>query len=550
MMARSTHTPAAVILVFVAVTGFCDSMNDHLVAHWSFDADTDGVVWDAGLHGLDGVAGDIIYGQGVIGPAAVFDGAHGGIFILAADGQAPPQIADLAQGAISVWFNYQSIGARILPILYFGESDSGAPHNSLIIEIGHGDNPENRRLYFTIINARFCYDSGVNLEPGQWYHFAAVVGPEGNTGYLDGRELTDRHYNLGSNARYSDFFASVPVRELLALGYGRYGKDDRFYHFLGSIDDVRIYDRPLDANEVSDLHESAFGPLPTHENVAYGPHERNVLDFWQADSDRPTPVVVYIHGGGFRSGDKTGIRTASGLAEIAYYLDHGISFAAINYRFRTTTTLDHIILDCARAIQYLRQRADEWNIDKTRIASYGGSAGGGASLWLGVHDDLADPNSDDPVLRESSRLAALGHLNSQATYDFVQWPEILGIDPNWPKVMNSREDLELYGITDRSRLWDPDIVAMRAFLDMPAFMDPTDPPIYTSNLKPDTEPRNANEVIHHPRHAMYLQAECDLLGIPCTAILADTPAAERIRLADFFIDQLAGPDRRSAEIDR
>jgi acetyl esterase/lipase len=379
----------------------------------------------------------------------------------------------------------------------------------------------------------------VNLEPDRWHHLAAVVGPEGNTGYLDGREMTDRHYNLGSDASYTDFFASVPVQEMLAIGYGRYGKDDRFYHFQGSIDDVRLYDKPLDANEAKALHESAFGPAPTYEDIPYGPYERNVLDFWQADSNEPAPVVVYIHGGGFRSGDKTTIRTASGLSEIAHYLEHGISFAAINYRFRTTTTLDQIILDCARAVQFLRYQADEWNVDRTRIAAYGGSAGGGAAIWLGFRDDLADPNSEDPVLWESTRLAAMGHLNSQATYDFVQWPEILDIDPNWPETMHSREDLDLYGIKDRSRLWDPDIVAMRAFLDMPAFMDSNDPPLYTSNLRPDTEPANANEVIHHPRHAMFLKAQCDLLGMPCVAVLADTPPEERVRLVDFFIAQLS-----------
>src|SRR5262245_40151966 len=44
-------------------------------------------------------------------------------------------------------------------------------------------------------------------------------------------------------------------------------------------------------------------PAPTAANVAYGTHERQVLDFWQARSDRPTPLVLYIHGGGWQNGD-------------------------------------------------------------------------------------------------------------------------------------------------------------------------------------------------------------------------------------------------------
>jgi carboxylesterase type B len=290
--------------------------------------------------------------------------------------------------------------------------------------------------------------------------------------------------------------------------------------------------------EAAKLYQGALGPVLTYEDVAYGPYERNVLDFWPAPSDVPTPVVVFIHGGGFRAGDKSSIRNAAGLNEIATYHEHGVSFAAINYRFRTTTTLDEIIRDCARAIQFLRAQAGAWNIDPSRIAAYGGSAGGGASLWLGMHDDLADPNNDDPILRQSSRLAAVGHNNSQATYDFVQWPDILGIDPNWALTYNSREDLELYGIEDRVRLYDPDIVAMRAFLDMPAFMDANDPPLYINNIKPDTEPTKANEIIHHPRHALYLRDMCEQIGIPCVAVLADTPPEERVRLVDFFLEHL------------
>ena len=41
---------------------------------------------------------------------------------------------------------------------------------------------------------------------------------------------------------------------------------------------------------------------PTHANVKYGNHERNVFDLWLAESDKPTPLVIYIHGGGFRGG--------------------------------------------------------------------------------------------------------------------------------------------------------------------------------------------------------------------------------------------------------
>ena len=60
-------------------------------------------------------------------------------------------------------------------------------------------------------------------------------------------------------------------------------------------------------------------------NVPYGRHPRQVLDFYQAKSDKPTPVVFYIHGGGWQGGDKKTNPKA--------FLDKGISVVAVNYRY-------------------------------------------------------------------------------------------------------------------------------------------------------------------------------------------------------------------------
>ena len=95
---------------------------------------------------------------------------------------------------------------------------------------------------------------------------------------------------------------------------------------------------------------------PTFENIAYGPHERNVLDLWQATSDRPTPLLIFIHGGGFVQGDKSGIHKNPAVRKA---LDAGVSFATINYRFREHAPLQDILRDAARAIQYIRSRAAE-----------------------------------------------------------------------------------------------------------------------------------------------------------------------------------------------
>lgn len=151
-------------------------------------------------------------------------------------------------------------------------------------------------------------------------------------------------------------------------------------------------------------------------NVPYGSHPRQVLDFYPAPSDRPTPVVFYIHGGGWRGGDKKTNPKA--------YLDQGISVVAINYRYVQNGVEEKVVppvkaplSDAARALQFIRSKAAEWNLDKTRIGATGGSAGGCSSLWLAFHPDLADPNSTDPIAHESTRLFCAAVNGAQVSLD-------------------------------------------------------------------------------------------------------------------------------------
>ncbi|HEV3145082.1 MAG TPA: alpha/beta hydrolase [Gemmataceae bacterium] len=151
-------------------------------------------------------------------------------------------------------------------------------------------------------------------------------------------------------------------------------------------------------------------------DVPYGTHARQVLDFYQAKSDKPTPVVFYIHGGGWQAGDKKTNPQA--------FLDKGISVVAINYRYVKQAAEDKVeppvkapLGDAARALQFVRSKAAEWNLDKQRIGATGGSAGGCSSLWLAFHTDMAEPNSSDPIARESTRLYCAATNGAQTSLD-------------------------------------------------------------------------------------------------------------------------------------
>ena len=162
-------------------------------------------------------------------------------------------------------------------------------------------------------------------------------------------------------------------------------------------------------------------PAPTYADVVYGTDsERQKFDFWKASSEKPTPVVLLIHGGGWSGGDKSGF----GTRQIKPFLDAGISVAAINYRFinqameqKVEPPVKACVLDAARALQTIRSKATEWNIDPNQIGATGGSAGACTSLWLALHNDLADVSSSDPVARQSTRLQCAGVTGAQTSLD-------------------------------------------------------------------------------------------------------------------------------------
>lgn len=251
-------------------------------------------------------------------------------------------------------------------------------------------------------------------------------------------------------------------------------------------------------------------PPPDVKDASYGPHERNVLDLWKAKSDRPTPLVIFIHGGGFRSGDKSNLP----LPLLQKSLKAGFSVASINYRLTQQATYPAPMLDSARAVQFLRSKAGEWNLDTKRFAASGGSAGAGISLWLGFHDDLADPKSDDPVARQSTRLACMGVLGAQTTYDPRAIKELVG-----GKAHEHSALLFFYGITKEERDAPGDSVA-KQFEDASPMthLSAGDPPAflyYTEGKGPLPDDAKAGDGIHHPNFGVALQKKVEPLGVEC-----------------------------------
>ena len=261
----------------------------------------------------------------------------------------------------------------------------------------------------------------------------------------------------------------------------------------------------LTAEETSD-----FGP--THADVAYGPHERNVLDFYQAEGDGPRPMLVYIHGGGWTGGDKK-----LSAERVMPYLEKGISVASINYRYSTIEKLPAPVHDAARGIQFLRTRADEWNINPDRIALTGGSAGACSSMWLLLHDDLADPDADDPVLRESTRVTAAAGIAGQTSLDPPVIAEWLGLN-----------------VLLHRMIWlsvgEPDLTAAltnyeqnrEMYVEFSPYnhVSSDDPPLLMRYGEDVSLPsKNAGHGIHHPVYGIKLKEKSDEVGHECHLLI-------------------------------
>jgi len=118
----------------------------------------------------------------------------------------------------------------------------------------------------------------------------------------------------------------------------------------------------------------------------------------------PLPVVAFIHGGGWRNGDrKRSINKIRAFAESGNY-----AAVSIGYRLTGESQWPTQIHDCKAAIRWIRANAEEYGIDPDRIAVWGSSAGGHLVAMLGTSGDVpAMDGSLGPNKKVSSRVACV-----------------------------------------------------------------------------------------------------------------------------------------------
>jgi acetyl esterase/lipase len=141
-------------------------------------------------------------------------------------------------------------------------------------------------------------------------------------------------------------------------------------------------------------------------DVEYGrAGERSLkLDIYQPTQRRadPLPALVWIHGGGWRGGDKSSGGRLSGLVATGDYV--GFS---VGYRLSAEAIWPAQIHDCKAAIRWIRANAKQYGIDPDRIGVWGSSAGGHLASLLGTSGDIEPLEGSCGAPNMSSRVACV-----------------------------------------------------------------------------------------------------------------------------------------------
>ncbi len=156
---------------------------------------------------------------------------------------------------------------------------------------------------------------------------------------------------------------------------------------------------------VASLAVSTRADTRIETDVVYG-HKYGMaltMDVFQPGQPNGVGVLFMMSGGWFS-------RWAPAEREMALFrplLERGFTVFAVRHGSSPKFNIPEIAEDVRRSVRFVRKHADRWKIDPKRLGVSGGSAGGHLALLLGTTGDDGNPEAEDPVLRESSRVAAV-----------------------------------------------------------------------------------------------------------------------------------------------
>lgn len=122
---------------------------------------------------------------------------------------------------------------------------------------------------------------------------------------------------------------------------------------------------------------------PPAQTLAYGKDSLQSLNLWVPEGAGKAPLVLFVHGGGWKRGSKD---NAMGRAMPAHMMEQGYAFASIDYRLVPANTVEEQASDVAAALAYLLKNADRLGIDRSRVVLTGHSAGAHLVALVGTDE--------------------------------------------------------------------------------------------------------------------------------------------------------------------
>lgn len=144
---------------------------------------------------------------------------------------------------------------------------------------------------------------------------------------------------------------------------------------------------------------------PKHEELVYGHKNGLALSMEKVSPAKPNgkSILVLMSGGYFSSHSWL----PDGLNNSKEFLDHGYTVFLVFHGSKPKYNVSDITKDIARAVKYVRYNAKKFGIDPGHIGIYGNSSGGHLSLYTATADETANPTSDDPIEKVSSKVQAV-----------------------------------------------------------------------------------------------------------------------------------------------
>jgi hypothetical protein len=272
--------------------------------------------------------------------------------------------------------------------------------------------------------------------------------------------------------------------------------------------------------------------VPTHADVAYAPSPHQILDVdLPTNGTGPAPVLIWF--GGIWEPRKHVPDLNRFQPQHSAVI--GVETRTINdgMRDKASPPVVYVMNDACRAVQFVRLNAMKWNLTPDRIAVGGGSQGALPALFVGGIGDRADPKSDDPVARCSSKVTCVAAYRSQPSIDpLLMQTWVPGVKWGAPSLGCSFEESfrRREELLPHIKAWSPD-----------ALLKKGGAPIYFENNWGLTQPEKVTEMdykVHSPAWALGFQKLALDASVVCHVKYPGHPTERYKDIWDFLVQEL------------